>query len=179
VDEADAFSRLYQREAEALLVFLARRTLDAEVALELTAETFAVALESWSVLGSLSAQAAHAWLMTVASRLYSRYLRRASVERRAVNRLGIQLPTVHEEDLARIESRAGLQQLRGALREQFSRLSNGQQQAVRLRVIDERSYDEIAARLGISEQTARARVSRGLRELAAALSPHLPEQESR
>ena len=37
------FVGVYEREAEAVLVFLARRTLDAEVALDLAGETFAQA----------------------------------------------------------------------------------------------------------------------------------------
>jgi DNA-directed RNA polymerase specialized sigma24 family protein len=40
---------------------------------------------------------------------------------------------------------------------------------VRMRVIDERPYAAIARQLAISEQAARARVSRGLRELARML----------
>lgn len=177
VRDADAFSKLYEREGESVLVFLARRTFDADIALELTAETFAVALESWSKLRELSAEASHAWLMTVASRLYGRYLRRARVERRAIDRLGIQLPTMHEDDLSTLEARAGIDGLRAALSQELARLSNGQLEAVRLRVIDELPYDDIAAKLGITEQTARARVSRGLRELATALAPELQGQE--
>jgi Sigma-70, region 4 len=44
----------------------------------------------------------------------------------------------------------------------FSRLSGDRREALCLRVIDERPYPEIATTLGVSEQTARARVSRGL-----------------
>jgi hypothetical protein len=36
---AEAFVALYEAEAKPVLVFLARRTLDAEVAVDLTAET--------------------------------------------------------------------------------------------------------------------------------------------
>jgi RNA polymerase sigma-70 factor (ECF subfamily) len=38
-----------------------------------------------------------------------------------------------------------------------------------MRIVDELPYEEIAEELGISEQTVRARVSRGLRALADAL----------
>jgi RNA polymerase sigma-70 factor (ECF subfamily) len=42
-----------------------------------------------------------------------------------------------------------------------------------MRVLDECSYEELSRALGISEQTARARVSRGLRALAAVIDlPH-------
>ena len=43
------------------------------------------------------------------------------------------------------------------------------QQALRLRVVCELEYATVAQRLGVSEATARARVSRGLRRLAGAL----------
>ena len=56
----------------------------------------------------------------------------------------------------------------GALAE----LGPEQREAVRLRVVDELGYPAVAARLGVSEQTARARVSRGLRALAAAVNRH-------
>jgi RNA polymerase sigma-70 factor (ECF subfamily) len=46
---------------------------------------------------------------------------------------------------------------------------------VRLRVVDELPYPDVAARLGISEQAARARVSRALRALAGALDDLRPE----
>lgn len=174
MDDVDAFASLYKREGELVLVFLARRTLDVEVAMDLTAETFAVALGSWRRLGSLAPEQARAWLFTVARRQYARYVRTARVESRAVRRLGIQVPTVHEDDLAAVEERAGLPGLRALLRDELERLSEGQRDALRLRVVEERSYQEVARTLGVSEQTARARVSRGLRTLMAALEPQLP-----
>ena len=42
-DEPEAFGAVYERHAETLLGFFARRTLDPEAAAELTAETFAQA----------------------------------------------------------------------------------------------------------------------------------------
>ena len=47
MDDADAFSRMYERDSERVLLFLPRRTLDADVAVELTAETFVLTLSSW------------------------------------------------------------------------------------------------------------------------------------
>jgi RNA polymerase sigma-70 factor (ECF subfamily) len=45
--DPEGFLPFYQAEAEAVLMFLTRRTLDGEVALELTAETFAQAWIGW------------------------------------------------------------------------------------------------------------------------------------
>lgn len=179
MDDADAFSELYRREGESVLIFLTRRTWDGETALELTAETFALALRSWRKLGGLGPEQQRAWLFTVARRQLARYLRRATVERRAVQRLGMQIPQVDNDDLLLIERRAGLPELRRTVATELARLSSSQREALRLRVVEERSYREISLQLGVSEQTARARVSRGLRALAHALEPYHAAQEGR
>jgi RNA polymerase sigma factor (sigma-70 family) len=177
MDDDTEFSSLYAREAETVLVFLARRTLDVAIAADLMAETFAVAFCSWSRLRGRSEPEVRAWLFTVARRQLSRYLRRARVERRAVQRLGIGVPSLHEDDIAVIEERAGLAELRVALGVELARLTGEQQQALRLRVVEDRPYPEVARLLGVSEQAARARVSRGLRALAGALEPYRPRGE--
>lgn len=179
MDDADAFSELYRCEGESVLIFLTRRTWDGETALELTAETFALALRSWRKLGGLGPEQQRAWLFTVARRQLARYLRRATVERRAVQRLGMQIPQVDNDDLLLIERRAGLPELRRTVALELARLSSSQREALRLRVVEERSYREISLQLGVSEQTARARVSRGLRALAHALEPYHAAQEGR
>lgn len=171
------FAAMYAREGEVVLVFLARRTLDAAIAADLAAETFAQAFRSWSRLRGRSEEEVRAWLFTVARRQVSRYLRRGRVERRAVQRLGIRLPSLHEDDVSAIEARAGLAQLRAALGAELARLSLEQREALQLRVVEERSYAEVALVLGVSEPTARARVSRGLRALASALEPYRAEGE--
>ena len=160
-----------------MLVFLARRTLDAAIAADLAAETFALAFRSWPRLLGRSEEEVRGWLFTVARRQVSRYLRRGRVERRAVQRLGIRVPSLHEDDLAAIDERAGLSELRAALGVELARLSLEQRDALRLRVVEERSYAEVATTLGISEQAVRARVSRGLRALAGALEPYRTGRE--
>jgi RNA polymerase sigma factor (sigma-70 family) len=76
-----------------------------------------------------------------------------------------------------LEARAGLAQLRGLVAEELGVLSEGQQQALRLRVVEERPYSEVASLLNITEPTARARVARGLRALRSALDARLQLQE--
>ena len=68
-------------------------------------------------------------------------------------------------------------ELRSAVQGALAELGPQQREAVRLRVVDELGYPAVAARLGVSEQTARARVSRGLRALAQRLpkSPAMME----
>jgi RNA polymerase sigma factor (sigma-70 family) len=167
--DAGEFDELYRRESERLLVFFARRTLEPDLALELTAETFAQAFLGWRRLRGSSPEERQAWLYTIARRQLSRYQRRGSIERRGLVRLGIQTPTAHEDDLAMIEERAGIAQLRAMLSRELARLNVDQRRALELRIVQERSYPEVARDLGITELAARARVSRGLRTLGAAL----------
>jgi RNA polymerase sigma factor (sigma-70 family) len=169
--EPAAFAGLYDALARDLLVFFVRRTFDVDAARDLTAETFAQAFEHrrrWR--GSTDAEAA-GWLYGIARHQLSHYVRRGVVGRRAVERLGIGVPPVSEADHERIVELAGLDDLRRRVAVAFGELGDDQRDALRLRVIDERSYPEVAAALGVSEQTARARVSRGLRRLADALEP--------
>lgn len=169
---------LYRRERNGILVFVARRTFDAALAADLTAETFALAMESWSRLHARSEEEMRGWLFTVARRQVGRYFRRSRVELKATERLGIMVPQVGADDVATIEERAGLGDLRASLREELARLSDGQREALQLRIVEERPYDEVALALGISEQAARARVSRGLRALEQSLEPLRPAWET-
>ena len=167
--DVDEFAALYQRESEMVLAFVARRTLDAEVALDITAETFAQAFRGRRSFRGDSDAERRAWLLTIARRQIGRYLRRGVVERRALERLGVAVPVVHEDDLRAIEDAAQLTELRAALSQELDRLRGDQREALQLRVVEEHSYRDIAAALNITEQAARARVSRGLRSLSRAL----------
>jgi len=165
VDVAD----LYDRLSRPVLVFFARRTCDGELALDLTAETFARALEGQARFrGSTDAEAA-AWVWGIARNVLGDFFKRGQAERRALRRLGLEPPAVTCDEIERIEQLAGLSELRGAVADALAALGARDREALRLRVVDELEYPVVAGRLGVSEQTARARVSRGLRRLAAAL----------
>ena len=90
--DADEFAELYEREAETVLLFVTRRTLDAEVALDITAETFAQAFRGRRGFRGSTAPEERAWLFTIARRQIGRWVRRGSVERRALNALGANVP---------------------------------------------------------------------------------------
>jgi RNA polymerase sigma-70 factor, ECF subfamily len=169
--DASRFAAVYEREAQMVLVFVARRTLDGQVALDITAETFAQAFRGRRSFRGTTEAEERAWLLTIARRQIGRYLRRGVVEQRAVQRLQAHVPVAHEDDLRAIEEAAELADLRSAVGSELARLSGDQREALRLRVVEERPYREVADKLGISEQTARARVSRGLKALERALEP--------
>jgi RNA polymerase sigma factor (sigma-70 family) len=170
------FGEFYDRYSAAVLVFFARRTWDAQAAMDLTAETFAQAFAGRGSFRGGSEEELAGWLFGIARHQLARFFRGGRAERSAIERLGVRMPDVAADDLERIEQLAGLYRLRGTVAEEMKRLSSEQREALALRVVDELSYDVIAQRLGVSEQTARKRVSRGLRKLADALDGALPAE---
>jgi RNA polymerase sigma-70 factor (ECF subfamily) len=166
----DDFGALYDEHADGLLRFFARRTLDPEAALDLVAETFARTIELQRRLPAGSEERAK-WLYGIANKLLLTYWRKGRVERRALSRLGIEPPALSEESLRRVEDLASLSGMRAAVREAVAALPAGQRHALELRLIEELPYPQVAARLGIAEAAARARVSRAVR----ALHLHLAE----
>src|SRR5688572_14357504 len=100
-DDPRAFRELYDRWADRLLAYLYRRVLDAEVAGDLLAETFAVAFERRRRFRDIGAPGA-AWLYGIAAKELSHWYRRQAVELRAVRRLAIEIPPLDDESIARI-----------------------------------------------------------------------------
>lgn len=168
--DPEAFVAFYEHHAKSVLAYSARRVYDPDVALDLTAETFAQAyLSRGRFRGHTDAEAA-GWLFRIASRQVARYFRKCAVERRAVTRLGIETVALSDTERDELSELAGLNEARSELRLELQQLSVAQRAALELRVVEELPYREVARRLDISEQAARARVMRGLKALAAALS---------
>jgi RNA polymerase sigma-70 factor (ECF subfamily) len=167
--DSPAFSLVYERYADDLLPFIVRRVYEVDTAVDLMAETFARAfLKRRTFRGTTDAEA-KSWIYAIAGNQISDYFRRSAVELRAVQRLGMEVPKTSEADQERIVELAGIGELRGAVRLELSRLSDEQQAALQLRVVEELPYEQVAERLGISQQAARARVARGLKGLSGAL----------
>ncbi|HEX6712144.1 MAG TPA: RNA polymerase sigma factor [Thermoleophilaceae bacterium] len=165
--DANDISELYRSHARDLLVFFTRRVYDPEVALDLVAETFAAAFAVRDQFRGSERDQALAWIYGIAHNQIGRYFRRGAVERRALAKLGVEVPSMTEHEYERIIELTGLDQLRGHVAAALAELPLDQRRAIELRVVDERPYAEVAAEMGVSEQVVRARVSRGLRTLAA------------
>ena len=152
-----AFGTFYERHERLVLGFFMRRTRDPELAADLSAETFAVALVAAKKYRGDGAPAS-AWLIGIARNTLLNSLRRAQVEDRARKRLGMEPIELGDELLDRIERIGG----DARVEELLARLTPEQSDAVRARVLDEAEYAEIADRLRCSESVVRQRVHRGL-----------------
>jgi RNA polymerase sigma-70 factor (ECF subfamily) len=78
-------------------------------------------------------------------------------------------PALSDREIERIEELAGIAGLREAVALRLAELPIEQREAVRMRVLEDLPYGAIATAAGTNPETARARVSRGLRALNVAL----------
>ena len=163
--DPQAFGEFYDRNVEAILGWFYRRVGCAQTSLDLTAETFAAALVAAGKFRDHGVPA-RAWLYGIATRQLGTFARRQRVATKYRRRLGVSDVEVAPDELERIEELADFAALRVSVRESLAQLSPALAQAVMLRVGHDLSYPEVAAALECSEPAARARVSRGLTQLA-------------
>jgi RNA polymerase sigma factor (sigma-70 family) len=156
--EPAAFGVFYDRHEERLLRYFLGRVGDAEVAADLTAETFAAALAGAHRFRARKGPAV-AWLFGIARNTLAASRRRGRVEARARRRVGARPIVLTDEVLERIDA------LSGTALELVEELPAEQRAAVRARIVDDREYADIAKDLRCSEQVVRKRVSRGLARL--------------
>jgi RNA polymerase sigma factor (sigma-70 family) len=154
----------YRRYESAVIGYMLRRTRSTEVAVDLASEAFARALAS-SLRYRPVRDCAAAWLFSIAHNVLTDSIRRGRVDARARHRIGVRDAIAYStDDLERIEM---LVSQSGWATRLLDSLPAEQRDAVRARIIDERSYAEIAEELETSELVVRKRVSRGLSTLRA------------
>jgi RNA polymerase sigma factor (sigma-70 family) len=159
--DADAFAVFYRRHVRPLLAYFYRRTGDAELAADLTAETFAAALDGAHRFRPERGPAV-AWLYGIARRQLGHALQRGVVEDRARRRLGMRPLALTDEALERVEAVASADATARELQVAFDGLPPDQRAAIEARVLEERSYEDIALTARTSASVIRQRVSRGL-----------------
>jgi len=156
---ADQFGLFYERHEDFVLSFFQRRCRNAELAADLTAETFARALAGRGTFDS-SLGEPRGWLYGIARNVLSESLARGRVEDSARRELGLERLSLDDQAIARIEELTddvALAELHG--------LPEDQRLAVSGRVLEEAEYEQLARALSCSQSVVRQRVSRGLKTL--------------
>lgn len=164
--DPDAFRELYERYAEAVHEYFVRRTAHRATALDLTAETFA---QAWLVRARFRDEAggsAAPWVYGIARNVLLMSIRRGAIERRATERLGLHARLDRPQSVEAPEAAwaDGADELLDAL-------PAHEREAVRLRVLEDLEYPDIARALGTTPGAARVRVHRGLKALKRHLAP--------
>ena len=167
--EPQAFREFYDRYAVWMRAWLLRQTGSESAALDLTAETFAQAWHASRRFKDMAAGSGAPWLFGIARNLVRQYHKHNRVETAARERLGLPLAFAECEDYERVDDRVAAGSLAPALRRALHALPAQQRRALELRVLEQLDYDEVAGRLGCSQNAARLRVSRALRSLTVHL----------
>jgi RNA polymerase sigma-70 factor, ECF subfamily len=160
---ASDFGCFYDRHLTAVLAFVRRRTREPDAMFDLTAETFARALECREQYEPAKGPAI-GWLLGIARNLLIDSVRRGRVEADSRARLGMAVVELDDEQLAAITERSGCD-----LGQSLASLPPEQLAAVVRRVVLDEPYPVIAEGLRCSEQVVRKRVSRALATLRATL----------
>jgi RNA polymerase sigma-70 factor (ECF subfamily) len=153
---AEQVAELFDELGAPLLSWLKRETKTRDEAQDLWSETWARVVASRSRIRGDTRGEHAAFVYTIARNLLADWRRRGIVERKALAQLGIEPLRLSEED----EAPDDLDALK-----HLEQLPPDQREAVRLRVLEELDYDEIAVRTGATEPAVRQRVSRGLKWL--------------
>ncbi|WP_354697180.1 RNA polymerase sigma factor [Paraconexibacter sp. AEG42_29] len=163
--DGTAFAEFYERYFDVVLAYFARRTSSADVAADLTMETFAGALVSAQVGRSTLPDRAAPWLFGIARNVLADSYRAGQADSTMRSRLALQPLHLNDEDLQRIDELTEETHVLALLQA----LAPDQRTAVHAYVIEDRSHEQIARDLGTSAFVIRKRVSRGLAVLREAL----------
>jgi RNA polymerase sigma factor (sigma-70 family) len=155
-----AFEAFYRRYLGSVIGYHLRRAGGRELAFDLAAETFAAVAESLDRFDPARGSAV-GWLFGIASNKLLMARRTGRVEDEARRRLGHEPIVLEDADLSRVNELASAND-EARLSQLLERLPADQREAILARVVDERSYSDIASQLQCSEAVVRQRVRRGL-----------------
>ncbi|MHB1834343.1 MAG: RNA polymerase sigma factor [Solirubrobacteraceae bacterium] len=164
-----AFEALFERHAMVLRQWLLAQTRDMAVAEDLLAETFAQAWCSLRRFRGEDERSGGAWLYAIARHLLYRHYRHGRAETAARRRLGMSTLASCDGGIDDLPDRLDSAELGDAVREAFAALGPDQRRAIDCRVLEELSFEDVAAHAGCTSMTARTRVFRGLAALRAAI----------
>jgi RNA polymerase sigma factor (sigma-70 family) len=167
--DPQAFREFYDRYAVWMRAWLVRQTGSETAALDLTAETFAQAWHASKRFKDMAGGSGAPWLFGIARNLVRQYHKHNRIETAARERLGLPSAYAECEDYERVDDRIAASAMGPALRVAVGALPSEQRRALELRIVDQLDYEEVAGRLGCSQNAARLRVSRALRALTLSM----------
>jgi RNA polymerase sigma-70 factor (ECF subfamily) len=177
--DPEAFREFYDRYAVWIRSWFLRHTGSEPGALDLTAETFAQAWHASRRFRDEADGSGAPWLFGIARNLLRQYHKHNRIESAARERMGIQATSAECEDYERIDELSEVSSLTPLLRQALRALPAEQRRALALRIVHQLPYEAVAGRLGCSQNAARLRVSRALRELTTQMKSAQPLSATR
>jgi RNA polymerase sigma factor (sigma-70 family) len=167
--DPQAFREFYERYAVWIRSWFMRHVGSEAASLDLTAETFAQAWHGTRRFRDMADGSGAPWLFGIARNLLRQYHKHNRIESVARARMGLPVAFAESEDYERVDERIEANALAPLLRHAVRALPRDQRRALELRVVHQLPYEEVAGRLGCSQNAARLRVSRALRALTTQL----------
>lgn len=166
--EPGSFSAFYRSHYPRLIGYFRRRVSQPDQALDLTAETFAIAFEARLDFRGHSERQARAWVFAIAEFKLKQFIATKTVQTETIRRLELAWPAADEEELRRVEEIADAQAAGDALQEALGELTHQERDVVLRHVIDGLSFVDIVGPHGDETPgAAKKRVSRALAKLSA------------
>ncbi|MGB3185874.1 MAG: RNA polymerase sigma factor [Ornithinimicrobium sp.] len=166
-EDPEAFGVIFDRHADAVHRYCARRSGSADAADDIVSVVF---LEAWRRRADVVLQqdTALPWLLGVARHTLSHLTRTKLRHRRALERLPrLSVPDHADEVVARLDDRNRLSDVERA----FARLQGSDQDVIVLCVWQGLAYAEAAVALGVPIGTVRSRLSRARARLSVLAEP--------
>jgi RNA polymerase sigma-70 factor (ECF subfamily) len=152
--ERNAFGTLVRRYQDRVYRFVLRMVGSHDEALELTQEAF---MKAWQALPDWRPEAQfRTWLFSIASNTATDSLRRRKVVQFVALEEDYDVPEEATDPAVQLQAKQRLRALQAAL----DRLPHDQREIVLLREVEDMSYSEISAALGISGGTVKSRLAR-------------------
>jgi RNA polymerase sigma-70 factor (ECF subfamily) len=152
--DRNAFSTLVRRYQDRVYRFILRMVGSHDEALELTQDAF---VKAWQALPGWQPEAQfQTWLFRIASNTATDSLRRRKVVEFVALEEDYEIAGGSADPEAQLQAKQQMRALDAALK----RLPHEQREIVLLRELEDMSYSEISAALGISEGTVKSRLAR-------------------
>ncbi|MFE0470067.1 RNA polymerase sigma factor [Streptomyces sp. NPDC058947] len=180
-DEPEAFAELFDRHADAVHRYAARR-LGAEAAEDVMAETFTTAFRLRFRYDTALA-GARPWLFGIATNLIGRHRRAEARRLKALGRLPSSAPDDQAEEMLadRVAARVTAQAVGRELARALARLPARHRDVLLLVAWADLNYEEAARALGVPVGTVRSRLHRArskVREALGGIDPTTLREES-
>jgi RNA polymerase sigma-70 factor (ECF subfamily) len=164
IGDADTFTVVYDRHIEEIFAWARSRVGD--YAADLTAEVFARAWRDRKRFRDQAGGSAFPWLLGIARNVLRDSLRKRQVETCARARLGLPIQLAADPGYEAVDERLSFP---SAVMCAFANMPEPDRELLVLRLVEDRSYREIAVRMNCTSVAARRRFSRSFRRLRLTL----------
>lgn len=154
IDDPDSFHEIFERHATTVLAY-ARKRLGTTAGEEILAQTFLTAFEHRARFDP-TYESARPWLLGIATNIIRHHLREEREHLRALAKISPDPTTEGADDVSRLDAHRIKPQLIAAL----LTLSDSDRDTFLLLALQELTYEETAAALGIPIGTVRSRIHR-------------------